>query len=43
MLNRANEIGISTEMLFEHCAAQNKSTVENMNSKYSHSLPRPCA
>jgi len=35
MLNRAKEMGINAELLYEGCTAQNKSTVENLNSKYS--------
>jgi len=35
MLNRAEELGIDTEFLFDHCVAQNKSTVENLNSRYT--------
>jgi hypothetical protein len=35
LLNRAKEIEMETELLFKYCVAQNKSTAENLNPKYT--------
>ena len=40
VLNRALEMEVDTEFLFDHCVAQNKSTVENLNSKYTQRITK---
>ncbi|MGF7119600.1 hypothetical protein [Methanobacterium oryzae] len=40
VLNRAREMEVDTEFLFDHCVAQNKSTVENLNPKYTQRITK---
>lgn len=40
VLNRARKMEVDSEFLFDHCVAQNKSTIENLNPKYTQRITK---